>query len=158
LNVPISRLEAENSFSIGRSDNITRDELKFTKFVQKLRKKFTTLFMDMLRTQLLLKGVIAEDEWNLIKENLQFDFMQDGHFTELKNAELLQNRIDMLGQIESYVGTYFSKEYVRKNVLRMSDEEIEEIENQIKDESGSEMGAPGDDGMFAHNDPKQGDK
>jgi hypothetical protein len=158
LNVPISRLEAENSFSIGRSDNITRDELKFTKFVQKLRKKFTTLFMDMLRTQLLLKGVIAEDEWNLIKENLQFDFMQDGHFTELKNAELLQNRIDMLGQIESYVGTYFSKEYVRKNVLRMSDEEIEEIENQIKDESGSEMDAPGDDGMFAHNDPKQGDK
>ena len=158
LNVPISRLEAENSFSIGRSDNITRDELKFTKFVQKLRKKFTTLFMDMLRTQLLLKGVIAEDEWNLIKENLQFDFMQDGHFTELKNAELLQNRIDMLGQIESYVGTYFSKEYVRKNVLRMSDEEIEEIENKIKDESGSEMGAPGDDGMFAHNDPKQGDK
>ena len=158
LNVPISRLEAENSFSIGRSDNITRDELKFTKFVQKLRKKFTVLFMDMLRTQLLLKGVIAEDEWPLIKENLQFDFMQDGHFTELKNAELLQNRIDMLGQIESYVGTYFSKEYVRKNVLRMSDEEIEEIENQIKDESGSEMGAPGDDGMFAHNDPKQGDK
>ena len=158
LNVPISRLEAENSFSIGRSDNITRDELKFTKFVQKLRKKFTILFMDMLRTQLLLKGVIAEDEWPLIKENLQFDFMQDGHFTELKNAELLQNRIDMLGQIESYVGTYFSKEYVRKNVLRMSDEEIEEIENQIKDESGSEMGAPGDDGMFAHNDPKQGDK
>ena len=158
LNVPISRLEAENSFSIGRSDNITRDELKFTKFVQKLRKKFTILFMDMLRTQLLLKGVIAEDEWPLIKENLQFDFMQDGHFTELKNAEILQNRLDMLGTIESYVGTYFSKEYVRKNVLRMSDEEIEEIENQIKDESGSEMGAPGDDGMFAHNDPKQGDK
>ena len=158
LNVPISRLEAENSFSIGRSDNITRDELKFTKFVQKLRKKFTILFMDMLRTQLILKGVIAEDEWNLIKENLQFDFMQDGHFTELKNAELLQNRIDMLGQIESYVGTYFSKEYVRKNVLRMSDEEIEEIENQIKDESGSDMGAPEDDGMFATNDPKLGDR
>ena len=158
LNVPISRLEAENSFSIGRSDNITRDELKFTKFVQKLRKKFTVLFMDMLRTQLILKGVIAEDEWNLIKENLQFDFMQDGHFTELKNAELLQNRIDMLGQIESYVGTYFSKEYVRKNVLRMSDEEIEEIENQIKDESGSDMGAPEDDGMFATNDPKLGDR
>ena len=132
--------------------------MKFTKFVQKLRKKCTILFMDMLRTQLLLKGVIAEDEWPLIKENLQFDFMQDGHFTELKNAELLQNRIDMLGQIESYVGTYFSKEYVRKNVLRMSDEEIEEIENQIKDESGGDMGAPEDDGMFATNDPKLGDR
>ena len=159
LNVPISRLEAENSFSIGRSDNITRDELKFTKFVQKLRKKFTVMFMDILRTQLILKGVIAEDEWPMIKEHLQFDFMQDGHFTELKNAELLQNRLDMLGQIESYVGTYFSKEYVRKHVLRMSDEEVEEIDNQIKDESGGELDPMGqDDGMFAQNNPEQGDK
>src|SRR6056300_1016673 len=159
LNVPISRLEAENSFSIGRSDNITRDELKFTKFVQKLRKKFTILFQDMLKTQLVLKGVIAEDEWPMIKEHLQFDFMQDGHFTELKNAELLQNRLDMLGQIESYVGTYFSKEYVRKHVLRMSDEEVEEIDNQIKDESGGELDPMGqDDGMFAQNNPEQGDK
>ena len=161
LNVPISRLEAENSFSIGRSDNITRDELKFTKFVQKLRKKFTILFQDMLKTQLVLKGVIAVEEWDNIKEHLQFDFLQDGHFTELKNAELLQNRLDMLGQIESYVGTYFSKEYVKKNILRMTDEEIEEIDNQIKDESGGDMGADPmgqDDGMFAQNDPKQGDK
>jgi len=158
LNVPISRLEAENSFSIGRSDNITRDELKFTKFVQKLRKKFTVLFMDILKTQLVLKGVIAMEEWDMMKEHIQFDFMQDGHFTELKNAELLQNRLDMLGQIESYVGTYFSKEYVKKNVLRMNDEEIEEIENQIKDEEGGDMGAPEDDGMFAHNDPSKGDK
>ena len=161
LNVPISRLEAENSFSIGRSDNITRDELKFTKFVQKLRKKFTILFQDMLKTQLVLKGVIAVEEWDNIKEHLQFDFLQDGHFTELKNAELLQNRLDMLGQIESYVGTYFSKEYVKKNILRMTDEEIEEIDNQIKDESGGDMSADPmgqDDGMFAQNDPKQGDK
>ena len=157
LNVPISRLESESQFSIGRSDNITRDELKFTKFVQKLRKKFTVLFLDMLRTQLILKGVIAAEEWDTFKEHIQFDFMQDGHFTELKNAEILQNRLDMLGQIESYVGTYFSKEYVRKNVLRMNDEEIEEVENQIKDEEGGEMGGD-DDGMFAHNDPTQGDK
>ena len=157
LNVPISRLEAENSFSIGRSDNITRDELKFTKFVQKLRKKFSVLFMDILKTQLVLKGVIAMEEWDMMKEHIQFDFMQDGHFTELKNAEILQNRLDMLGQIESYVGTYFSKEYVRKNVLRMNDEEIEEVENQIKDEEGGEMGGD-DDGMFAHNDPSKGDK
>ena len=158
LNVPISRLEAENSFSIGRSDNITRDELKFTKFVQKLRKKFSVLFMDILKTQLVLKGVIAMEEWDMMKEHIQFDFMQDGHFTELKNAEILQNRLDMLGQIESYVGTYFSKEYVRKNVLRMNDEEIEDIENQIKDEEGGDMGGPEDDGMFAHNDPSKGDK
>ena len=159
LNVPISRLESESQFSIGRSDNITRDELKFTKFVQKIRKKFSTLFLDMLRTQLILKGVIAEDEWPLIKEHLQFDFMQDGHFTELKNAEILQNRLDMLGTIESYVGTYFSKEYVRKQVLRMSDDEIEEVETQIKDEAGGEMDGQGaDDGMFATNNPDLGDK
>ena len=157
LNVPISRLESESQFSIGRSDNITRDELKFTKFVQKLRKKFTVLFLDMLRTQLILKGVIAAEEWDTFKEHIQFDFMQDGHFTELKNAEILQNRLDMLGQIESYVGTYFSKEYVRKNVLRMNDEEIEEVENQMKDEEGGEMGGD-DDGMFATNDPKLGDR
>ncbi len=157
LNVPISRLESESQFSIGRSDNITRDELKFTKFVQKIRKKFTILFLDMLKTQLILKGVIAAEEWDTFKEHIQFDFMQDGHFTELKNAEILQNRLDMLGQIESYVGTYFSKEYVRKNVLRMSDEEIEEVENQMKDEGGGDdLGA--DDGMFAHNDPTKGDK
>ena len=97
------------------------------------------------------------EEWDTMKEHIQFDYMQDGHFTELKNAEILQNRIDMLGQIESYVGTYFSKEYVRKNVLRMTDDEIEEIENQIKDEGGGEMGS--DDGDFyAQNDPTQGDK
>ena len=150
-------MESESQFSIGRSDNITRDELKFTKFVQKIRKKFTILFLDMLKTQLILKGVIVAEEWDTFKEHIQFDFMQDGHFTELKNAEILQNRLDMLGQIESYVGTYFSKEYVRKNVLRMSDEEIEEVENQMKDEGGGDdLGA--DDGMFAHNDPTKGDK
>ena len=158
LNVPVSRLAEESGgFQIGRSDNITRDELKFTKFVQRLRKKFTALFLDMIRTQLLLKGVIAIEEWDHFKEHIQFDFLQDGHFTELKNAEILRERLDMLGQVESYVGTYFSKEYVKKNILRMSDEEIEEIETQIGDEEGGEMGGD-DDGMYAYNDPNKGDK
>ena len=157
LNVPVSRLVEETGFQLGRSDNITRDELKFTKFVQRLRKKFALMFLDMLRTQLLLKGVIAIDEWNHFKEHIQFDFLQDGHFTELKNAEILRDRLDMLGQVESYVGQYFSKEYVKKHILRMSDDEIEEIDNQIKDEEGGEMTGD-DDGMFAHNDPKKGDK
>jgi hypothetical protein len=157
LNVPVSRLAEETGFSIGRSDNITRDELKFTKFVQRLRKKFSILFADMLKTQLVLKGVIALEEWDTIKEHIQFDYLQDGHFTELKNAEILRERLDMLGQIESYVGTYFSKEYVKKNILRMSDEDIQEIEDQIKDEEGGEMGSP-EDGMFAQNDPTKGDK
>src|SRR5210317_442389 len=157
LNVPVSRLAEETGFSIGRSDNITRDELKFTKFVQRIRKKFSVLFADILKTQLVLKGVIALEEWDSIKEHVQFDFLADGHFTELKNAEILRERLDMLGQIESYVGTYFSKEYVKKHILRMNDEQIEEIENQIKDEEGGEMGGD-DDGMFAHNDPSKGDK
>ena len=159
LNVPVSRLAEESGFQIGRSDNITRDELKFTKFVQRLRKKFTTLFLDMIRTQLLLKGIIALEEWDKFKEHIQFDFLQDGHFTELKNAEILRERLDMLGQVESYVGTYFSKEYVKKQILRMSDEEIEEIDSQLKDEEGDDMGGEDDgDGMYAHNEPKKDDK
>ena len=158
LNVPVSRLAEETGFQIGRSDNITREELKFTKFVQRLRKKFSNLFSDMLKTQLVLKGVIAVEEWPAIKELLQFDYLQDGHFTELKNAELMQNRLDMLGTIESYVGTYFSKEYVRKHILRMSDDEIQEIEDQIKDEEGGENGDPETDGMFATNEPSEGEK
>ena len=158
LNVPVSRLAEETGFQIGRSDNITRDELKFTKFVQRLRKKFSNLFSDMLKTQLVLKGVIAVEEWPAIKELLQFDYLQDGHFTELKNAELMQGRLDMLGTIESYVGTYFSKEYVRKHILRMSDDEIQEIEDQIKDEEGGENGDPDTDGMFATNEPSEGEK
>ena len=135
LNVPVTRLAEETGFQIGRSDNITRDELKFTKFVQKLRKKFTILFTDMLKTQLVLKGIIAIDEWPLFKENIQFDFLQDGHFTELKNAEVMRERLEMLSQIEPYVGQYFSKEYIKKNILRMNDEEIEDINKQIENES-----------------------
>jgi hypothetical protein len=159
LNVPVSRLAEESGFQIGRSDNITRDELKFTKFVQRLRKKFTVLFADILKSQLLLKGVIALEEWDTFKEHIQFDFLQDGHFSELKNAEILRERLDMLGQIESYVGTYFSQEYVKKQILRMTDEEISDIDAQIKDEGeggDDEMGA--DDGMFANNDPETGDR
>jgi len=156
LNVPISRLEAENNFSIGRSDNITRDELKFTKFVQRLRKRFAVMFSDMLRTQLILKGVIATEEWDSLKEHIQFDYLQDGHFTELKNTEILRERLDMLGQIESYVGTYFSKEYVKKNILRLTDEEIDEIDGQIENEGGGEDAAGGDD-FYAQNDPTKGE-
>ena len=157
LNVPISRLESESGFSLGRATEITRDELKFTKFVQRIRKKFVPLFTDLLKTQLLLKGIVTQQDWDGMKEHIQYDFLQDGHFTELKNAEILQNRLDMLGTIESYVGTYFSKEYVRKQVLRMSDDEIEEIEKQIEDEEGSDMDGD-DDGMFATNNPDLGDK
>ena len=125
LNVPISRMEAEQNFSLGRSTEITRDELKFTKFVQRLRKKFTVLLHDILKTQLVLTGVIAEEEWDSMKEHITYDFLQDGHFAELRDAEILRERIDMLGTLEPYVGNFFSKKWVQKNVLRQTEEEIE---------------------------------
>ena len=135
LNVPISRLESEQGFSLGRSTEITRDELKFTKFVQRIRKKFTPLFTDLLKTNLLLKGVIGPDDWPIMQEHLQYDFIEDGHFAALKEAELLTDRLDQLGVIEPYIGTFFSKEYVLKKVLRLTDGEIEQMRDQIKTES-----------------------
>ena len=134
LNVPISRMDSDSGFSLGRSTEITRDELKFTKFVQRIRKKFTPLFTDILKTQLLLKGIIAPDDWPMMQEHIQYDFLQDGHFAELKDAEILENRIQSLESIQSYVGTFFSKEYVLKKVLRMNDAEIDEMRKQIQRE------------------------
>ena len=146
LNVPVSRMEAENNFSLGRSTEITRDELKFTKFVQRLRKKFTPLFTDLLKTQLVLKGIVTLDEWPQIKEHIQYDFLQDGHFAELKKTEILESQLRSLQDIESYVGNYFSKEWVQKNVLRMTESEISEMEKQIKKESDdAPEDAPEDD-------------
>ena len=135
LNVPISRLESEGGFSLGRSTEITRDELKFSKFVQRMRKKFTPLFTDILKTNLLLKGIIGPDDWPIMQEHLQYDFIEDGHFAALKEAELLTDRLDQLGQVEPYIGTFFSKEYVLKKVLRMTDAEVEQMRDQIKTES-----------------------
>ena len=152
LNVPISRMEAEQNFSLGRSTEITRDELKFTKFVQRLRKNFAKVFHDLLRTQLILTGVIAEEEWDSMKEHIAYDWMQDGHFAELRDAEILRERIDMLGTLEPYVGNFFSKRWVQKNVLRQSDEEIELMSKEIEDEGGGE-----DDDMMMSHTPK-GDK
>ena len=134
LNVPISRLEAESGFSLGRSTEITRDELKFTKFVQRIRKKFTPLFTDILKTQLLLKGIIATEDWPKIQEHITYDFLEDGHFAALKESELLEDRINQLGSIEPYIGTFFSKEFVMKNVLHLTDAEIQTLRDQIKKE------------------------
>ena len=136
LNVPQSRLNAEEGFSLGRSTEITRDELKFTKFVQRIRKRFTPLLTDILKTQLLLKGIIGIEDWPKMREHIQYDFLQDGHFAELKKAELLENRLNSLQTIEPYIGTFFSKEYVLKNVLSMTDAEIDEMQRQISKEAG----------------------
>ena len=149
LNVPMSRMEAEQNFSLGRSTEITRDELKFSKFVQRLRKKFSALFHDILRTQLVLTGVIAEEEWDKIKEHIQYDFLQDGHFAELRDSEILRERLEMLGTVEPYVGNFFSKSWVRKHILKQTQEEIDEIENEIENEGGGE-----DDDMQMSHKPK----
>ena len=141
LNVPVSRLESSSGFNMGRASEITRDELKFTKFVQRLRKKFTELFNDIMRTQLILKGIINEDDWHTVRDHLQYDFLQDGHFAELKQTEMLRERLALANEMRDYIGKFFSVEYVRKNVLKQNDREIETMDKQIKNEI--------DDGIIA---------
>ncbi len=134
LNIPTSRLESEGGFNLGKSTEITRDEIKFAKFIQRLRKKFSELFQDLLKTQLILKGIITEEDWNTIREFVIYDFQDDNHFQELKEMEILTERLGALQVINDYVGTYYSTEYVRRYVLRQSDTEIAEIDRQIEDE------------------------
>ena len=148
LNVPASRLEASQGFNLGRSTEITRDELKFTKFVQRLRKKFTELFNDILKTQLILKAVITDEDWHILRDHVQYDFLQDGHFAELKESEMLMERLRVADSMRDYVGKYFSVEYVRKNVLRQTDREIEKIDKQIKKEIDDGIIAMPDAGEF----------
>jgi len=145
LHVPVNRLEQEAQFSLGRSSEITRDELKFQKFINRLRKKFSTLFVDLLRTNLILKGIVTEEEWLEIRDQINFDFLQDTHFAELKNAELLREKIGTLRELDEFVGKYYSEEWVRKNVLMQTDEDIEEIDKQIKKEGDEEDDMGGDD-------------
>jgi len=141
LNVPVSRLESSTGFNLGRASEITRDELKFTKFVQRLRKKFTELFNDLLRTQLILKGIINEDDWYTVRDSMNYDFLQDGHFAELKQTEMLRERLALANEMRDYIGKFFSVEYVRKNVLKQNERDIEEMDVQIKKEI--------DDGIIA---------
>ena len=138
LNVPSSRLEADNGFSLGRASEITRDELKFAKFIQRLRLRFSHLFDRLLETQLLLKGVCTRAEWQQIKEEISYDFQKDMHFVELKEAEIMKERLGILSDIDNYNGKYFSKAWIRKNVLRQSEDDIKEIDEQIEEESADE--------------------
>jgi hypothetical protein len=135
LNVPINRLEQEAQFSLGRSTEISRDEVKFQKFVDRLRRRFSMLFLGILKKQLILKGVITEDDWELWKNNIVVDFIRDNHFTELKNAELLRERLDTMDRITNYVGEYFSREWVMKNVMMMSDESIDQMKDEVESEN-----------------------
>lgn len=134
LGVPVSRLIPQQGFSLGRTNEITRDELKFSKFVQRLRSKFSTLFDDLLRVQLVLKKICTEEEWQVIKEDIWYDFIKDNNFNELKEAELIANRIQTLNFVDPYVGRYYSKEWVQRNILQLSDEDIEEMESQMAEE------------------------
>ena len=134
LNVPESRIGADSGFNLGRSSEILRDELMFSKFVGRLRKRFTNMFADMLKTQLILKNIITPDDWTLMNDHIQFDFLYDNHFAELKESELLTNRLTLLSTIEPYIGKYYSTEFIRKKVLRQTDSEIIEMDEQIKDE------------------------
>ena len=134
LNVPISRMESESGFNLGKAAEISRDELKFTKFVQRLRKRFTQVFADILKTQLVLKGIITIEDWANIGSHIQYDYLKDGYFAELKEAEILRERLSLAQEVSQYIGKYYSVEYIRKKVLRQSDEDIMEIDNQIAKE------------------------
>jgi hypothetical protein len=139
LNVPISRLQEQQGFSIGRSTEISREEIKFNKFIVRLRRKFSTMFTDALRVQLIAKNIIRPEEWDDIKQDIRYDFVEDNHYSELKDSEVLLQRVNMLAQLDPFVGKYYSKEWVRKNVLQLKDDEIEEIENQIESEQADQL-------------------
>ena len=134
LNVPSGRLEQEQQFNLGRSTEISRDELKFQKFINRLRKKFSALFIDILKTQLILKGIVTNEEWEVMRSDIAVDFIKDNHFSELKDAELLRERLGTLREIDEYAGRYYSVEWIRKNVLMQTEEDIENIIKQIGDE------------------------
>ena len=172
LNVPNSRLETETTFNIGRAAEITRDEVKFQKFVARLRKRFGELFIDLLKTQLILKGICSIEEWEEMKEHIQFDYIADNYFTELKEIEIRNERMNEVNQMDPYVGKYFSIEHIRRQILKQTDVEIKEIDKQIEaeteaglimspeDQMAAEMGMmPGEEGQAppeegAPQDPK----
>ena len=134
LGIPESRIAAEGGFNLGRSSEILRDELKFAKFVGRLRKRFANMFNDMLKTQLILKNIVTPEDWEQMEDHIQYDFLYDNQFAELKESEMIQGRLGNLAQIEPYIGKYYSTEFVRKRILRQTDQEIEEIDMQIEDE------------------------
>ena len=134
LNVPTSRIGGQEGFNLGRSSEILRDELKFTKFVGRLRKRFSAMFNDLLRTQLILKNIVSPEDWSTMSEHIQYDFLYDNHFSELKDAELMTERLNIAATAEPYIGKYYSQDYVRRKILRQTDEEIIEQDKLIKQE------------------------
>ena len=146
LNVPISRLEQEQQFTLGRSTEISRDEIKFKKFIDRLRKRFTDMFNQLLRTQLVLKGIITQQDWDDWKTYIAYDFIEDNYFSELKESEMMRERFDMLGTVDEYAGKYVSIEWIAKNVLKMDDDSMKEMEDQITAEKEA-MGGDEDEDL-----------
>jgi len=142
LCVPISRLEPNQGFSLGRTSEITRDELKFSKFVDRLRSKFSEVFNQALRVQCVLKGICTDEEWETFKEDIHYDYIKDNNFSEMKEAELMTQRLTLLSSVDSYTGRYFSQRWIQQNVLRLSDDEILEMEKQINKEKEEGLGLP----------------
>ena len=142
LNVPISRLEPNQGFSIGRVAEVTRDELKFSKFVDRIRNKFSDVFDQILRVQCVLKGICTNEEWEEFKEHIHYDFIKDNNFSELKDAELMKERLTLLGSVDPYTGRYFSQKWIQENVLRLSNDEIKEMQKQIDAEKDAGLGMP----------------
>ena len=134
LNVPESRIASDGGFNLGRSSEILRDELKFSKFVGRLRKRFAQMFNDMLKTQLILKNIVSPEDWEKLSDHIQYDFLYDNQFAELKESEMLSERLNILATIEPFIGKYYSTEYVRRKVLRQTDAEMIEIDEQIEQE------------------------
>lgn len=149
LDIPISRIESDTPFNIGRSTEISRDEINFNKFIDKLRNRFSTVFDEALRLQLILKGICTEDDWKEIKEDIKYDFMKDNNFEELKEAELNMNRIQILTMVDPFVGKYYSKEWVNKNILHLDDQEIEDMQDQMDRDNVNQdlMGGQEQDGQ-----------
>lgn len=145
LNVPVSRLEVDAQFNLGRSSEITRDEVKFSKFISRLRTKFNELFYVLLERQLLLKGVMTHKEWQEYSRDIYFDYLEDNHFAEIKEAEIMENRLRILADADQYDGKYFSKKWIRENVLHMSEEEIKQIEQDFVDDPPPDPEDFGDD-------------
>lgn len=149
LNVPASRMESDAGFSLGRASEISRDEIKFAKFISRLRARFSTLFDKLLEKQLILKGVIAPDDWPAIQASIRYDFMSDNHFEELKTSEILRERLGILRDIDDYTGKYYSQDWVRKNVLYMSEDEVERMNTEIEEEEKENADDSGDSDPFA---------
>ena len=140
LNVPVARLEQDTAFSVGRASEVSREEVKFQKFIDRLRKKFSFMLMDALRIQLILKGVITEKDWNIIEESINISFLEDNYFAELKEFEILRERLEMSQMLEDIVGKYISDKYVRTVILKQSDEDIDRLDKEIEEEGSGDEG------------------